>query len=134
MLHSRKFPAWKILNLNDTCNYPDYPHVRKLLRGLVHPLVGLEPTFAPGRPNRQLLSERNRVWRQQSSTVLYDPLDIEFLTLSQHPFSSFGTFSLRHPRRWRAESAPSFYSARDDLDFYKKVLIWRSNFGMAIDG
>ena len=88
----QEVPSWKILNLNETCNYPDYPHVHKLLRGLVHPLVGLEPTCAPGRPNRQLLSERNRVWSQQNSPSSYDQLDIELVTLSQHPFHDFGTF------------------------------------------
>ena len=117
----QEVPSCKILNLNDSCNYPDYPHVRKLLRGLVHPLVGLEPTFAPGRPNRQLLSERNRVWSQQNCPSLYDQLDIELLTLPQHPSHDLGTFSLPHLQRWRATSAPPLYRARDDLDFYRGV-------------
>jgi hypothetical protein len=117
----QELPSWKILNLNQNCNYPDYPHVRKLLLGLVHPLVGLEPTCAPGRPNRQLLSERNRVWSQQNCPSLYDQLDIELLTLPQHPSHELGTFSLPHLQRWRATSAPPLYRARDDLDFYRGV-------------
>ena len=91
-------PSWKFLGINATCNYPDYPHVRKFLRGLVHPLIGLEPTYAPGRPNRQLLSETNRRWSQHDSPPLYEMLDIDTR---------------------RAASAPPIYRPRDDLDFYK---------------
>ena len=91
-------PSWKFLGINATCNYPDYPHVRKFLRGLVHPLIGLEPTYAPGRPNRQVLSQSNRLWSQHHSPPLYEMLDIETR---------------------RAESAPPVYRPRDDLDFYK---------------
>ena len=89
-------PSWKFLGINATCNYPDYPHVRKFLRGLVHPLIGLEPTYAPGRPNRQVLSKTNRLWSQHHSPPLYEMLDIETR---------------------RAESAPPVYRPRDDLDF-----------------
>ena len=89
-------PSWKFLGINATCNYPDYPHVRKFLRGLVHPLIGLEPTYAPGRPNRQVLSQSNRLWSQHHSPPLYEMLDIETR---------------------RAESAPPVYRPRDDLDF-----------------
>ena len=89
-------PSWKFLGINATCNYPDYPHVRKFLRGLVHPLIGLEPTYAPGRPNRQVLSKTNRLWSQHRSPPLYEMLDIETR---------------------RAESAPPVYRPRDDLDF-----------------
>ena len=91
-------PSWKFLGINATCNYPDYPHVRKFLRGLVHPLIGLEPTYAPGRPNRQVLSETNRRWSQHDSPPLYEMLDIDTR---------------------RAASAPPIYRPRDDLDFYK---------------
>ena len=89
-------PSWKVLGINATCNYPDYPHVRKFLRGLVHPLIGLEPTYAPGRPNRQVLSQTIRLWSQHRSPPLYEMLDIETR---------------------RAESAPPVYRPRDDLDF-----------------
>ena len=89
-------PSWKVLGINATCNYPDYPHVRKFLRGLVHPLIGLEPTYAPGRPNRQVLTQSNRLWSQHHSPPLYKMLDIETR---------------------RAESAPPVYRPRDDLDF-----------------
>ncbi len=89
-------PSWKVLGINATCNYPDYPHVRKFLRGLVHPLIGLEPTYAPGRPNRQVLTQSNRLWSQHHSPPLYEMLDIETR---------------------RAESAPPVYRPRDDLDF-----------------
>ncbi len=91
-------PSWKFLGINATCNYPDYPHVRKFLRGLVHPLIGLEPTYAPGRPNRQVLSGTNRRWSQHDSPPLYEMLDIDTR---------------------RAASAPPIYRPRDDLDFYK---------------
>ena len=89
-------PSWKVLGINATCNYPDYPHVRKFLRGLVHPLIGLEPTYAPGRPNRQVLTQSNRLWSQHHSPPLYEMPDIETR---------------------RAESAPPVYRPRDDLDF-----------------
>ena len=87
-------PSWKILGLSEICNYPDYPHVRKLLRGLVHPLVGLEPTYAPGRPNRLLvlLCRSNRLWSQ--------------------PNSPPSTYYLAN-----YHSAPPTHRARDDLDF-----------------
>jgi hypothetical protein len=96
-----EIPSWKMLRLSEICNYPDYPHVRKLLRGQVHPLVGLEPTYAPGRPNRQLISEMNRGWKQQNSPPLYDYIDI-----------------LSYPGG-REMSAPPSYRERDDMDFYK---------------
>ena len=92
-------PSWKVLGLSEICNYPDYPHVRKLLRGRVHPLVGFEPTYSPGRPNRQLLSELDRGWNQQNSPPLYD---------DYHDFVP-----------WRENSAPPSYRERDGLDFYR---------------
>jgi len=97
-------PSWKILDLSEICNYPDYPHVRKLLRGLVHPLVGLEPTYAPGRPHRQIVSELARVWSRQNAPPLYHDLDLDILPFLGSP---------------RERSAPPSYRARDDLDFYK---------------
>ena len=115
----------KILNLSEICNYPDYPHVRKLLRGLVHPLAGLEPTYAPGRPNRQLLSKWTRVSTKHSSPPLYNDLDIVPVP-----------YSARHIP-CRADSAPPSYRARDDLDFYQGVEMswqhWHGSIGMYLE-
>ena len=104
-------PSWKILGLSEICNYPDYPHVRKLLRGLVHPLVGLEPTYAPGRANRQLvlLCRSNRAWSHRNSPDLYHYRDHEpYKTTRQH-------------------SAPPIYRARDDLDFHEGLDLSREH-------
>ena len=110
-------PSWKVLGINATCNYPDYPHVRKFLRGLVHPLIGLEPTYAPGRPNRQVLTQSNRLWSQHHSPPLYEMLDIETR---------------------RAESAPPVYRPRDDLDFCQGCdlgkAFWRGSPGVLTFG
>ena len=69
----------------------------------MHPLVGLEPTYAPGRPNRQLifLNRANQAWSQQNSPPLYHYLDNY------------------HYQHTRIASAPPTYRARDDLDFYE---------------
>ena len=94
-----EIPSWKLLGINSICNYPYYPHVHKWLHGLVHPLVGLEPTYAPGRPNRRILCESNMPWNQHSQP-LYSVMDIETVNLDRS--------------RWGAESAPPAYRPRDE--------------------
>ena len=104
----REEPSWKFLGINPTCNYPDYPHVRKFLHGLVHPLIGLEPTYSPGRPNRPLLQHNNsnRLWSLYHAPLLYDRDNV-----------------IRCPGspRIRADSAEPHYRSPDELDYFSGV-------------
>ena len=102
-------PSWKFCGISPLCNFPDYPHVRKFLFGLVHPLVWLEPSYSPGRPNRQFLTYNNRLWEDSRSPPHYCGFEIDLLS------------SRAQPRRWRAESAPPIPRTFDDLDYYMGV-------------
>ena len=112
----------KLLNLSEICNWPDYPWVQMRLHGQVHPLVGLEPTYAPGRPRTELLPAKKRTWTKTISRTssFYDALDIVSLPCAARQFPARAVC--------RAASAPPSYPARDDWPTYP------DNFGMAIPG